>query len=173
MNPAPANIISLEAHRRARRAVRFFAKLLGEDRLEDCPVLGAPVSELRHLPGLQMDIGVTRAAAPAHLQCALGFARRRATGLILVRLRDPAPGLAEASLSIILIDGGAAVLELAPATSDGRRWWFVGQRTGDVHLRVTSDGLVPTLSEPWIEDEDRFSFMAKADDILAEYIWRA
>jgi hypothetical protein len=172
MNSPPPNIVSLEAHRRAQRALQFFAGLLGEGHLEDVGALGAPVSDLKHMPRLGMDIGVTRAAAPAHMRAALNFARRRQTGLILVRLRDPAPGFAEASLSVILIDGGAAVLELAPATSDGRRWWLVGPHPGDVHLRVGRDGLVPTLSEPWVEDEDRHSFTATADDILAEHIWR-
>ena len=169
MNSPPPNI---EAYRRADRTLRFFACLMGEGHLEEVGGLGVPVPGLKHMPRLRMDIGVTRAAAPAHMRAALGFARRRQTGLILVRLRDPAPRLAEASLSVILVDGGAAVLELAPATADGRRWYFVGPHTGDVHLRVERDGLVPTLTEPWIEEEDRHRFTATADEILAEHIWR-
>lgn len=172
MNSPPPNVVSLEAHRRAQRTLQFFAGLMGEGHLEEVGGLSLPVPDLKHMPRLRMDIGVTRAAAPAHMRAALGFARRRQTGLILVRLRDPAPRLAEASLSVILIDGGAAVLELDPATSDGRRWFFVGPRTGDVHLRVERDGLVPTLTDPWTEEEDRHRFTATADDILAEHIWR-
>jgi hypothetical protein len=172
MNSPPPKIVSLEAHKRLQRALQIVAGLMGEGHLEEVEALGVPVPDLKHMPRLRMDIGVTRAAAPAHMRAALGFARRRQTGLILVRLRDPAPRLAEVSLSVILIDGGAATLELAPATSDGRRWFFVGPHTGDVHLRVGPDGPVPTLSDPWVEEEDRHRFTATADDILAEHIWR-
>jgi hypothetical protein len=120
-----------------------------------------------------MDLAVTRDPAPKHMKAILAFARRRQLGFILVRFRDPAPGLAEALLDVVLFDSGLAVLDhLSPATADARRWHLVSRHRGDVHLRLTGEGMVPTLEEPWLEDEDRHSFVSKADQLFAEYLWR-
>jgi hypothetical protein len=173
MTSRSSNLVSLAHRRRSQRALHFFADLLGGGRLHDVTALGAPLPDVKHLPRLRMDLAVTRDPAPKHLKAILAFARRRQLGFILVRFRDPAPGLGEALLDVVLFDTGLAVLDhLSPATADGRRWHLVGRHTGDVHLRLTGDGMVPTLEEPWLEEEDRHSFVSKADQVFAEYLWR-
>jgi hypothetical protein len=170
----PTNPISLDQRRRAQRALHFFADLLGGGSIQPVGGLSPPLPDVHHLPRLKMDIAVTREPAPAHLKQILAFARRRQFGFLLVRYRDPAPLLGEAELAAVLCDSGLAVLDrLWPATADGRRWTLVGTRTGDVHLRVTHHGLVPTLTDPWLQEDDRNSFVSKADAIFAEYLWRA
>jgi hypothetical protein len=120
-----------------------------------------------------MDLAVTRDPAPKHMKAILAFARRRQLGFVLVRFRDPAPSLAEALVDVVLFDTGLAVLDcLSPATADGRSWTLAGRHPGDVHLKLTRQGIVPTLEEPWLEEEDRHSFVSKADQIFAEYLWR-
>jgi hypothetical protein len=170
----PTNLISLDQRRRAQRALHFFAELLGGGNIQPVGGLSPPLPHVHHLPRLKMDIAVTCDPAPAHLKQILAFARRRQFGFLLVRYRDPAPQLGEAEIAAVLFDGGGiAVLDrLWPATADGRRWTLVGPRPGDVHLRATTDGLVPTLTDPWLEEDDRESFVSKADAIFAEYLWR-
>jgi hypothetical protein len=173
MTSVSSNLVSLDQRRRAQRALHFFADLLGDGRLHDVAALGVPLPDVKHLPRLRMDLAVTRDPAPKHMKAILAFARWRQLGFILVRFRDPAPGLAEALLDVVLFDTGLAVLDrLSPATADGRRWHLVGRHKGDVHLKLTGEGLVPTLQEPWLEEEDRHSFVSKADQIFSEYLWR-
>jgi hypothetical protein len=168
-----SNLVSLDQRRRAQRALHFFADILGGGRMKEVAGLNPPLPEVHHLPRLKMDIAVTRDPAPAHLKAILEFARRRQVGFLLVRYRDPALKIAEAEIAAILFDGGLAVLDrLWPATDNGHNWTLAGPRTGDVHLRVTQDGLVPTLTEPWLQEDDRESFVSKADAIFAEYLWR-
>lgn len=170
----PENIIALHEHRRGRRVLQFFADLLGGGTLDDVAGLTTPLPTVKHLPRLAMDIAVTRDPAPAYMKAILQFARRRQVGFILVRFRDPAPEIAEALLDVVFFDTGVAVLDgLSAATADGRTWWLAGRHTGDVHLRVENDGLIPTLTEPWEREDDRHSFVSQADQILSEYIWRA
>jgi hypothetical protein len=167
-----SSIVSLDRHRRAHRALRFVASLFGGGDLQDVPGLGVSIPDLKHLPHIQMDIGITRELPPTHLRSALGFARRRQFSLMLLRLRDPAHKCIELTADCLLHDGGrgVAVLDrLSLATADGRRWWLVGD---DLHLRITGDGLVPTLSTPWDREEDRESLISKAEQILADYVWR-
>jgi hypothetical protein len=172
MTSRSSNIVSLDQHRRAQRAVQFFADLLGGGRLHSVEVPGTPLPDVKHLPRLRMDLAVTRDPAPTHMKAILAFARRRRLGFILVRFRDPAPGLAEALLDAVFFDSGMAVLDgLSPATA-GRGWHLVGRHKGDVHLKLTGGGMVPTLEEPWLLEEDRQSFVSKADQIFAEYLWR-
>lgn len=174
MNPQSQNPVPLDQRRRARRALHFFADLLGGGRIRPVPGLTPPLSGVHHLPNLKMDIAVSRDPAPAHMKEILAFARRRQFGFILVRFRDPAPGIAEVgALDLVLFDTGLAVLDgLSPATPDGRSWHLVGRSPGDVHLRVTDEGLVPTLTEPWIQEEDRHSLISRGNQIFAEYLWR-
>lgn len=172
MTSRSSNIVSLDQHRRAQRAVQFFADLLGGGRLHSVEVPGTPLPDVKHLPRLRMDFAVTRDPAPAHMNAILAFARRRRLGFVLIRFRDPAPGVAEALIDAVFFDSGLAVLDgLSPATA-GRGWHLVGRHKGDVHLKLTGEGLVPTLEEPWLEEEDRHSFVSKADQIFAEYLWR-
>jgi hypothetical protein len=174
MTSRSSNLILLAQRRRSRRALHFFADLLGGGRLHDVAALGAPLPDVKHLPRLRMDLAVTRDPAPKHMRAILAFARRRQLGFILVRFRDPAPGLAEALVDAVFFDTGLAILDcLSPATADGRRWHLVGRHKGDVHLKLTGEGMVPTVAEPWLEEEDRHSFVSKADHIFAEYLWRA
>ena len=171
MTSRSSNLVLLDQRRRAKRALQFFADLLG-GRLHDVAGPGAPLPDVKHLPRLRMDLAVTRDAAPAHMKSVLAFARRRQLGFILIRFRDPAPGLAEALLDAVFFDSGLAILDgLSPAT-DGRGWHFVGRHKGDVHLKLTREGMLPTLEEPWLQEEDRHSFVSKADQIFAEYLWR-
>ena len=169
-----SNLVSLDQRRRAQRTLHFFADLLGGGHLKEVSGISPPLPETMHLPRLRMDIAVTRDPAPKHMREILAFARRRQLGFILARFRDPAALLAEALLDVVLCDGpGLAVLDgLSPATSDGIRWHLVGRHPGEVHLRITGDGLVPTLTDPWVDEDDRHSFVSKADCILAEYLWR-
>jgi hypothetical protein len=172
MNTEP-NVISFDERRRACRALRFFADLLGGDCLEDIKGLGIPVPGAKHLPRLGMDIAATRDVAPAHLRAVLAFARRRQRGFLLIRFRDPSPVGTEAQIDAVLFDGGIAVLEgLCPASANGVRWTLAGRNIGDIHLRVTKDELVPTLTDPWVYEEDRHSFISRADQIFADYVWR-
>jgi hypothetical protein len=168
----PTNLISLDQRRRSHRVLQFFAELLGGGSPQDVAGLTTPLPDVKHLPRLGMDIGVTRDAAP--MKAILAFARRRQFGFILVRFRDPAPNLIEALVTIAMFDSNLAVLgDLSLLSPDGLRWWLVGRSKGDVHLRITSDGFVPTLSEPWEQDEDRHSFISKAEQVLADRVWRA
>jgi hypothetical protein len=179
MNPPPPNLISLDErrrahreHHRAHRALLFVAAMMGRSGTQDVTSIGLPITTVKHLSGLGIDLGVTRAPAPTHSRAAIAFARRRQNTFMLIRLRDPAPGFAEILLDVIMVDQGVAILEgLSPVTSDGRRFWLCGRHPGDVHLRLTNDGPVPTLSDPWVEEEDRFSFMSKADELLAAVLW--
>lgn len=166
--------VPLDQHRRAKRALHLFADILGGGHLKEVSGMGSPLPETMHLPRLRMDIAVTRDPAPMHMRQILAYARRRQLGFILVRFRDPVELLAEALLDVVLCDGpGLAVLDgLSPATSNGNRWHLVARHSGGVHLRVTGDGLVPTLTDPWVEEDDRHSFVSNADRILAEYLWR-
>jgi hypothetical protein len=167
------NLVSLDQRRRAQRVLQFFADLLGGGSPQDVAGLTTPLPEVKHLPRLGMDIAVTRDPAPAHMRAILAFARRRQTGFILVRFRDPAPGVVEALVSLALWDGNLAVLgELSPLSPDGFRWWLVGRHSGDVHIRITKEGFVPTLTEPWEEEDDRHALISKAEQILAERVWR-
>ncbi len=169
----PSNLVSLDQRRRAHRVLHIFAELLGGGSPQDVAGLTTPVPDVKHLPHLGMDIAVTRDPAPAHMKAILAFARRRQVGFILVRLRDPAPGLVEALVSVALFDANFAVLdELSPLSPDGLRWWLVGRHSGDVHIRITKEGFVPTLTEPWVQEEDRQAFISKAEQILAERVWR-
>jgi hypothetical protein len=169
----PSNLVSLEQHRRAQRVLQFFAELLGGGPPQDVGGLTTPLPEVKHLPRLGMDIAVTRDPAPAHMKAILAFARRRQVGFILVRFRDPAPDVVEALVTVALFDANLAVLdELTPLSPDGFRWWLVGRNKGDVHIRVTKDGFVPTLTEPWEQEDDRDTFISKAEQILAERVWR-
>lgn len=172
MTSRSSNLVCLAHRRRSQRALQFFADLLGGGRLHDVAALGAPLPDVKHLPRLRMDLAVTRDPAPKHMKAILAFARRRQLGFILIRFRDPAPALGEALLDFVFFDTGLAVLDcLSPATA-GRGWHFVGRHKGDVHLKLTGEGLIPTLEEPWLEEEDRHSFVSKADQIFAEYLWR-
>lgn len=169
-----SDVLSLDQRRRARRAAAFFAELLAGGEMDEVASLRPPLPDLKHLPRVQMDIAATRDLAPAHTKSVIAFARRRQMGFILVRFRDPAPGLAEIlGVDVLLVDGGgvAVLAKLQPATSDSRRWTLAGQHPGEVHLRVAPDGLVPTLTEPWTDEEDRVAFILKADRIFADYIW--
>jgi hypothetical protein len=167
------NVVPLAQRRRAQRVLKFFAELLGGGAPQDVAGLATPLPEVKHLPRLGMDIAVTRDPAPAHMKAILAFARRRQVGFILVRFRDPAPGLVEALVTLALFDANVAVLdELSPLSPDGFRWWLVGRQSGDVHIRITKDGFVPTLIEPWEEEDDRYAFISKAEQILAERVWR-
>jgi hypothetical protein len=116
-----------------------------------------------------MDIATTRDTAPAHMRAILAFARRRRFGFVLIRFRDPAPGLVEALFTVVLWDTGLAVLDQMSLAANARRFWLAGT---DIHLRITKDGFVPTLTDPWTDDGDRESFVSKGDQILSEYVWR-
>jgi len=48
----------------------------------------------------------------------------------------------------------------------------VGRHSGDVHIRITKDGFVPTVTEPWVQEEDRQAFISKAEQILSDRVWR-
>lgn len=169
----PTNLVSLDQRRRSQRVLQFFAELLGGGSPQDVAGLTTPLPKVKHLPRLGMDIAVTRDPAPAHMEAILAFARRRQVGFILVRFRDPAPELAEALVTVALFDANLAVLdELAPLSPEGFRWWLVGRNSGDVHIRITKDGFVPTLTEPWKQEDDRNAFISKAEQILAARVWR-
>jgi hypothetical protein len=169
----PTNLVSLDQRRRAQRVLQFFADLLGGGSPQDVAGLTTPLPEVKHLPRLGMDIAVTRDPAPAHMRAILAFARRRQFGFILVRVRDSTPQVAEALVTVALFDANLAVLdELSPLSPDGFRWWLVGRHSGDVHIRITKDGFVPTLTDPWEQEEDRHAFISKAEQILAERLWR-
>jgi len=169
----PTNLVSLDQRRRAQRVLQFVADLLRGGAPQDVAGLTTPLPDVKHLPRLGMDIAVTRDPAPAHMKAILAFARRRQIGFILVRFRDPAPDLVEALVTVALFDANLAVLdEMSLATPDGRRWWLAGRHSGDVHLRITRDGFIPTLSEPWPNEDARHSFVSRAEQILAESVWR-
>lgn len=169
----PTSLVSLDQRRREQRVLQFFADLFGGGSPQDVAGLTTPLPDVKHLPRIGMDIAVTRDPAPAHMKAILAFARRRQVGFILVRFRDPAPGLVEALVTVAMFDSNLAVLDdLSLLSPDGFRWWLVGRRKGDVHFRITSDGFVPTLTEPSEQDEDRHSFISKAEQILAERVWR-
>ena len=162
--------VRLDERRRAHRLLYFVADLLGGGEIEDVADLATPLPTVKHLARLQMDLAVTRDAAPSHMRAILAYARRRQKGFLLTRFRDPAPGILEALFDVVLFDTGLAVLDqLSLATFDGRRFWLAGR---DLHLRIIKDGLVPTLTDPWDREDDRDSFISKGDRVLAEYVWR-
>jgi hypothetical protein len=171
----PTHPSELEHRRRASRALQFLVDLLGGGSVEKVTEADPPF-DVMHIPRLRIDIAVTREPAPSLSRSILSFVRRRqAAAFILLRFRDPAPGIAEALVDTFLLEGnGVAVLEQMSAVSpDGRHWTLVGPHKGDVNLRIRHGELVPTMSVPWPRDEDRDRFVSRGDKMFSDFIWRS
>jgi hypothetical protein len=173
MNPPPrSTIVSLPEQRRIIKTILFLAATITRQPPQPIGGIECPVPDVKHLPALGIDIGVTRDRMTSALRRKmLGWVRRRGTTVLLGHLRDVA-GFAELSVSIWLCDGGVVALEdYSLFTNDARRFWLVAQ-PGQVLFTISREGLLPTLTEPWQGgDEARLTGIAYAEDLLAAFIW--
>jgi hypothetical protein len=136
--------------------------------------------DLKQLAGLPIDIAVVRTIAPKQRRELLSHVRFRRQSCILARLRDPVEGIAELTIDVALYDVGVAILHDLSIYTDGRKWWLIG-RPGDVLFRLTEEGAIPTMTEPWAypgctaEDATRrrWSGISEAEALLGAYIWTA
>ncbi|HEY0013230.1 MAG TPA: hypothetical protein VGB79_10325 [Allosphingosinicella sp.] len=144
---------------------------------------GSPVpphrfDDLKRLSGLPLDIAAARGVPITRRRELVAHARRRQRGCLLARLYDPVEGVAEVTFDLALYDVGVAIVHDLSLFTDGAEWSLVG-RPGDVLFRLTSDGMIPTLTPPWtyagINPADagrqRWTGIAAAEQLAAAYIW--
>ena len=167
----PTSVVSLDQARRLRRLACFIAATMGAQTLNSLPGLGCALADLKHIPGPDIDVSTTRVPAPALRRELLGSVRCRRTNCILARLRDPIEGIAEVTFDIALYDTGVVLLNRHSLfTIEGTRWWLAG-RPGEVLLRLTPDGPIPTLTEPWSNARERWAGEAEADSLISAFVW--
>lgn len=182
MNDEPSeSIVSLARRRRLRRALEFLAATMGT-RLDDRgPGPAHHFDDMKQLAGLPFDVAVLRATGPKLRRELLAFVRRRQRGCLLVWLRDPVEFLAELKVDVVLYDGGGvAILHDLDLYCDSRRFYLIG-RPGDVLFRLTEEGPIPTMTEPWAATASsaahagrrRWSGISEAEGLFADYIWSA
>jgi|GEM_PF-3046018 len=174
----PESIVSLAKRRRLRRTLEFLAATMGT-RLDDSkPAPGHRFGDLKQLAGLPIDVAAVRAIAPKLRRELLAHVRFFRRSCILARLRDPVADIAEVTLEVALWDVGVAILHDLSIYTDGRKWWLIG-RPGDVLFRLTEEGPIPTMTQPWAQlrssaadaGRRRWSGISEAERLFADYIW--
>jgi hypothetical protein len=94
-------------------------------------------------------------------------------------MRDPVDGFAELKVDVVLYDGGGiAILHDLDLYCDGTTFYLIG-RPGDVLFRLTEEGPIPTLTQPWVHlrtsaadsGRRRWSGISEAERLFADYIW--
>lgn len=174
----PEGIVSLAKRRRLRRTSEFIAATMGTMLDDFNPAPAHRFDDLKQLAGLPIDVAVVRAIAPKLRRELLAHVRHRQRSCILGRVRDPVEGIAELTIDVALYDVGIAILHDLSIYTDGQKWWLVG-RPGDVLLRLTEEGPIPTMTQPWAHlgtsDADagrgRWSGISDAERLFADYIW--
>jgi hypothetical protein len=181
MNDEPTeSIVSLAKRRRLRRTLEFLAATMGMRLDDSSPTPSHRFDDLKQLAGLPIDVAVVRAIAPKQRRELLAHVRFRRQSSILARLRDPVEGIAELTLDVALYDVGVAILHDLSIYTDGTKWWLIG-RPGDVLFRLTEEGPIPTMTEPWTAlassaahaGRQRWSGISEAERLFADYIWSA
>lgn len=96
---APPSVVYLDQQRRIRRAATFIARGMSASALE--PLAGELErgTWTRHLPEVGVDLSVCRGGGPSAVNM-LSWARRRATNLVVVQIRDPREGVADAAVHV-------------------------------------------------------------------------
>jgi hypothetical protein len=176
----PESIVSLAKRRRLRRTLEFLAATMGT-RLDDSkPAPAHRFGDLKQLAGLAIDVAAVRAIAPKLRRELLAHVRLRRQSCILARLRDPIENIVEITVDVALWDVGVCTLHDLSLYNSGENFWLIG-RPGDVLFRLTKEGPIPTMTEPWahprISAEDagrqRWSGISEAERLLSDYIWSA
>jgi hypothetical protein len=176
----PESIVSLAKRRRLRRTLEFLAATMGTGLGDSSPTPSHRFDDLKQLAGLPIDIAVVRTIAPKQRRELLSHVRFRRQTCILARLRDPVEGIAELTIDVALYDVGVAILYDLSIYTDGRKWWLIG-RPHDVLFRLTEEGPIPTMTEPWARSgtsaaeagRRRWSGISEAERLFADYIWSA
>lgn len=172
--PEDPNIVSLDARRRLRLAFDFMSATLGSPPTSAVPTPGWVGAEVKHLAQVKLDLAVVRDEPKPRERQLLNWARRRQTSLMLVRMRDPVETIAEVGVDLALFDGGVVLLTRLSlfTTADAERWFLLG-RPGDVLFRLTPDGLVPTMSEPYRGPRERWRGIHEAERMFEAYVWNS
>lgn len=175
----PESIVSLAKRRRLRRALEFLAATMGTRLDDSSPAPSHRFDDMKQAAGLPFDVAVVRVTGPKLRRELLAFVRRRQRGCLLMWLRDPVENLAELKVDVVLYDGGGvAILHDLDLHCDGRRFYLIG-RPGNVLFRLTDEGPIPTMTEPWAHlgmsaagaGRERWSGISDAERLFADYIW--
>ncbi|MGA9580772.1 MAG: hypothetical protein WBR13_02240 [Allosphingosinicella sp.] len=94
-------------------------------------------------------------------------------------MRDPIADIAEVTFDVAYTDGGPVTLiRRLSLFTDSKRFWLVGRTgPGEILFRLTRHGLIPTLTQPWINDtggaaeREPWRGITTADRLLSAYIW--
>jgi len=168
--PTSPSVIRLDERRRVRRAAVFLAATMSTSTLEIVARTGSGFPYTRYLPELDLDLWVARSPSPAADEM-LSWARSRGKSLMLLRLRDAAEEIADGTVHLVLLDGGAVFLAgYSLYTPDRRNWWLV-DRGGPILLRLTPEGPVPTLRAPFADEVERERGVARAGRAFARFVW--
>lgn len=170
-----SRVVSLEQHRRTRRAAIFIAQTMSAAAMELVEDEIGRGTYTRHLPEIGFDLSVGRDKEPSAAKM-LTWARSRAKNLVFVHLRDAQKPVAGATLHIVLVDGGTAFfpgyhLFRGQAAPGRPQWWFVNPGN-PVLLRLGRQGPVPTVDEPFSSGAERDHGILMAERELADVIWR-
>lgn len=159
------------AGRHLARTLLFLTDVVaGRSRAPCVPAAASNLGQLRRLRRPKVDVAATTDQEPALRQEMLNWCRAEQRPLILARVRAPIENIAELVLDVAFSEGpGAALLTNLQLAFFGDVPWLLSN-PDEIHLRITEDGLVPTLTQP-ASARIRARAIFEADTRFSEFLW--
>jgi hypothetical protein len=173
MNDTPSgHPADLATRHHLRKTLLFLAEMVYGRPVHCISATNSPLGEVRQLRNPTVDLAATIQPAPALRREMLVWCRSRQRPLILARVRVPTEGFCELLADVAFSEGASAALlnDMRIALFDQSRRYLIPPNVGEVLLRMSPEGLIPTMTEPAPRSACARAIF-EAESRLSAFIW--